>query len=95
MDANNPSVAPNAGTDSEYPRLDLIAQVHDHSRSVIEAELQRLSRRVATLGRADLDVVGAALEHLSESLILHRLRTAPPDTAPLVWRLFGPATEDA
>jgi hypothetical protein len=75
--------------------LDLIAQVHDHSRSVIEAELQRLSRRVATLGRADLDVVGAALEHLSESLILHRLRTAPRDTAPLLWRLFGTATEDA
>jgi hypothetical protein len=73
--------------------LDLIAQVHDHSRSVIEAELQRLCRRVPTLGRADLDVVDAALEHLSESLILHRLRNAPQNTAPLLWRLFGTAAE--
>jgi hypothetical protein len=73
--------------------LDLIAQVHNHSRTVIEAELQRLSRRVPTLGLADLDVIDAALEHISESLVLRRLRNVRQDTAPLLWRLFGTAAE--
>ena len=91
---DNQCTAPNSGPDSDAPRLDLIAQVHNHSRSVIEAELQRLCRRVPTLGRAELDVVDAALEHLSESLILHRLRNAPQNTAPLLLRLFSPATKD-
>jgi len=90
---DNQCTAPNSGPDSDAPRLDLIAQVHNHSRSVIEAELQRLCRRVPTLDRADLDVVDAALEHLSESLILHRLRHAPGSTAPLLWRLFGTTSE--
>jgi hypothetical protein len=45
------------------------------------------------VGGADLDVVDAALEHLSESLILHRLRNAPQNTAPLLWRLFGTTAE--
>jgi hypothetical protein len=85
--------APYAGT-AGNPRLDPIAQVHNHSRSVIEAELQRLSRRVPTLGCADLEIIDAALEHLSESLILHRLRNAPQNTAPLLLRLFSPATKD-
>ena len=93
MDLDTPCTAPNAEPDSDAPRLDLIAQVHNRSRSVIEAELQRLCRRVPTLGRADLEVVGAALEHLSESLLLHRLRNAPQKTAPLLWRLFGTTAE--
>ena len=94
MDTDTPCVAPNAEPDSDNPGLELIAQVHNHSRSVIEAELQRLSHRAPRLGPADLDVIDAALENLSESLILHRLRTAPQDTAPLLWRLFGTATDD-
>lgn len=94
MDTDTPCVAPIAEPDSDGPGLDLIAQVHNHSRSVIKAELQRLSRRVPWLGRADLDVIDAALEDLSESLILHRLRNTPRDTAPLLGRLFGTATED-
>ena len=94
MDTETPFVAPVAEHDSDNPGLDLIAQVHHHSRSVIEAELQRLSRRVPWLGPADLDVIDAALENLSESLILHRLRNTPQDMAPLLWRLFGTATED-
>ena len=93
MDTKSPCTAPNAGSDSDNPRLDLIAQVHNHSRTVIEAELQRLSRRVPTLGLADLDVIDAALEHLSESLVLRRLRNVRQDTAPLLWRLFGTAAE--
>jgi FtsP/CotA-like multicopper oxidase with cupredoxin domain len=50
------------------------------SRRVIESELQRLSRRVPSLGPADLDVIEAALEDLTECLIRHRLRNAPRDT---------------
>jgi hypothetical protein len=46
------------------------------------------------LGCADLEIIDAALEHLSESLILHRLRNAPQNTAPLLLRLFSPATKD-
>jgi hypothetical protein len=53
-----------------------------------------LSRRVSWLRRADLDVIHAALEDLSESLILHRLRNAPRDTTPLLRRLFATATDD-
>ena len=94
MRTGTSSVAPIAVPDSDDPAVDLIAQVHNHSRRVIEAELQRLSRRVPTLGPADLDVIDAALEDLSESLILDRLRNAPRDTAPLLWQLFGTAAED-
>jgi hypothetical protein len=90
---DNQCTAPSVEPDSDVPRPDLIAQVHKHSRSLIEAELQRLCRRVPTLDGADLDVVNAALEHLSESLILHRLRNATQNTAPLLWRLFGSAPE--
>lgn len=68
MDTDTPCVAPIAEPDSDGPGLDLIAQVHNHSRSVIKAELQRLSRRVPWLGRADLDVIDAALEDLSDWL---------------------------
>jgi hypothetical protein len=45
------------------------------------------------LGLADLDVIDAALEHISESLVLRRLRNVRQDTAPLLWRLFGTAAE--
>ncbi|HEX6336927.1 MAG TPA: hypothetical protein VFZ85_08235 [Jiangellaceae bacterium] len=89
MDADSLRDAPNAEPDSTNHRLDLIARMHDHSRSVIDAEMQRLSRRVPTLGLADMEVITEALEHLSGSLILHRLRNAPQDTTPLLWRLFG------
>jgi hypothetical protein len=94
MNTDTPCVAPIAVTDPDRPGLELIAQVHNHSRSVIEAELQRLSRRVSWLRRADLDVIHAALEDLSESLILHRLRNAPRDTTPLLRRLFATTTDD-
>lgn len=73
--------------------MDLIAQVHSHSRRIIESELRRLSRRVPTLGPADLDLIDAALDDLTESLILHRLRNAPRNTVPLLRRLFGTTTE--
>lgn len=80
--------------DPEHPEVDLIFQVHNRSRRVIESELRRLSRRVPSLGAADRDVIDAALEELTESLVLRRLRSAPRDTAPLLWRLFGTTTED-
>jgi hypothetical protein len=76
------------------PKVDLVAQVHNHSRRVIEAEVQRLSHRVPSLGTADLEVIDAALEDLLESLILDRLRHAPQDLAPLLWCLFGTPRED-
>lgn len=77
------------------PKADLVAQVHHHSRTVIEAELRRLARKVPSFRRADLDVIAAALEELAESLLLARLRNAPQDTAPLLSRLFDPQRADS
>jgi hypothetical protein len=88
------SDAPIAVPDPEHSELDLIVQVHNRSRRVIESELQRLSRRAPSLGLAHLNVIDAALEDLTESLILHRLRNASRDTAPVLRRLFGTTTED-
>jgi hypothetical protein len=70
------------------PAIDLVARMHHRNSTVIDAELQRLARRVPSLSRADLDVVATALEDLSESLILARLRDAPQDIAPLLRRIF-------
>lgn len=77
------------------PQSDLVAQVHHHSRTVIDAELQRLARKVPSLRRADLDVIDATLEQLAESLLLARLRNAPRDTAPLLSRLFDTQRVDS
>jgi hypothetical protein len=69
--------------------VDVVAHLHNHSRRVIDTELQRLSRRAPSLGPADLEAIDAALQDLSESLILDRLRHAPPDLTPLLRRLFS------
>jgi hypothetical protein len=69
--------------------VDVVGRVHDHGRTVIDAELQRLSRRVPSSSPADLAVIDAELEDLAESLILERLRHAPPNLAPLLPRLFS------
>jgi hypothetical protein len=73
---------------------DLVAQVHHHSRAVIEAELHRLARRAPALGPDDLAVIDAALDELVESLLLARLRRLPQHTARLK-RLFGTVREDS
>jgi hypothetical protein len=79
---------------TEPPTSDLVAQVHDYSRAVIEAELRGLARRVPSLRPDDLDVIEAALDQLAESLFLARLRGLPQPTARLK-RLFGPPAEDS
>jgi hypothetical protein len=76
------------------PISDLVAQVHDHSRAVIEAELCRLAHRDPSLRPDDLEVIDAALDNLVESLLLARLRSLPQHTARLK-RLFGTAREDS
>jgi hypothetical protein len=73
---------------------DLVAQVHNHSRAVIEAELRRLARKAPSLRPDDLDVIEAALGELVESLLLGRLRSLPQHTARLK-RLFGTPREDS
>jgi hypothetical protein len=93
MHTETQCVAPITEPDSHDAGPDLVAQVHKNSRRVIEVELKRLSRRVPRLGPADMDVIAAALDDLSESLILRPLRTAPHAAAPLLWRLFS-AAED-
>ena len=93
MHTETQCVAPITEPDSHDAGSDLVAQVHKNSRRVIEVELERLSRRVPRLEPADMDVIDAVLEDLSESLILHPLRNAPHAAAPLLWRLFG-AAED-
>jgi hypothetical protein len=59
---------------SDDPRSNLIPLVHRRSRAIIDAELHRLARRVPSLSRDELNVIDAALEHLTESLLLARLR---------------------
>ncbi len=87
--ANDPPLAARRSAPCpDDPTSDLVAQVHNHSRSVIDAELRRLARKVPSLRRADLEVVDAALEELADSLILARLRNAPPGNLPLLRRLF-------
>jgi hypothetical protein len=70
------------------PTSDLVAEVHNYSRAVIEAELRRLARKAPSLHPDDLDVIDAALDELAESLLLARLRSLPQHTEPLK-RLFG------
>ncbi len=67
---------------------DLVVRVHQQTRTVIDAELQRLARRVPSLAGADLAVIDAVLDDLAESLIIGRLRGAQQDTVPLLARLF-------
>jgi hypothetical protein len=76
------------------PTSDLVAQVHNYSRAVIEAELRRLARRAPSLRPDDLDVIDAALDELVESLLLARLRSLPQHTARLK-RLFDTPGEDS
>jgi hypothetical protein len=86
--AHRPTTCP------DDPTSDLVAQVHNHSRTVIDAELRRLARRAPSLRPDDLDVIDAALEELVESLILARLRNAPQAMAPHLRHLFGTPMED-
>jgi hypothetical protein len=58
------------------PVAQLVAEMNQRTRSVIVAELQRLARRVPSLGPPDLAVIDAALDELAECLIIGRLRGA-------------------
>jgi hypothetical protein len=78
----------------DEPTSDLVAQVHNHSREVIDAELRRLARKAPSLRPDDLDVIGSALDDLVESLLLARLRSAPQHSARLK-RIFGTLGEDS
>ncbi|MEV4139323.1 hypothetical protein AB0J72_45060 [Dactylosporangium sp. NPDC049742] len=77
---------------TDDPDSDLVAQVHNYSRAVIEAELRRLARRAPSLRPDDLDIIDAALDELAESLLLARLRSMPQHSARLK-RLFGTPRE--
>jgi hypothetical protein len=79
---------------TDPPTSDLVAQVHNYSRTVIETELRGLARRVPSLRPDDLDVINAALDELAESLFLARLRSLPQHTTRLK-RLLGAPTEDS
>lgn len=87
MDTETSCPTRHAARCPDDPRSDFVAQVYRHSRTVIDAELRRLARKVPSLRRTDLDVIAATLEEIAESLLLARLRNAPQDTAPLL-RLF-------
>jgi len=92
--ATDPPVAARLEARPDDPTADLVAQVHEHSRTVIEAELRRLARRVPTLRPHDLAVIDAALDELADSLLLARLRRLPQHTARLR-RLFSVPSEEA
>jgi hypothetical protein len=66
--------------------------VHTYSRAIIEAELHRLARRAPSLRSDDLDAIDAALDELTESLLLSRLRSLPRHTTRLK-PLFDTASE--
>jgi hypothetical protein len=95
--ASGSGSAPASGSGSasgpDDPASDLVAQVHNYSRAVIEAELRRLARSAPSLRPNDLEVIDATLDELVESLLLARLRSLPQHTARLK-RLFGTAGED-
>ncbi len=93
MATDPPSADRRSAPCPDDPTSDLVAQVHDHSRAVIEAELRRLARRAPSLRPDDLDIIDAALDELAESLLLARLRSLPQHTARLK-RLFGTPGED-
>lgn len=73
---------------TDGPTADLVAQVRHHSRLVIDAEVRRLTRRVPSLRRTDLDVIDAVLTELADSLLVARLRSVQPDIAPMLRQLF-------
>jgi hypothetical protein len=89
MATDPPLAARRSAPCPDDPTSDLVAQVHNHSRAVIEAELCRLARRAPSLRPDDLDVIDAALDELAESLLLAQLRNAPQAVAPLLRSLFG------
>jgi len=86
MDARRAVPGPDRAT------ADLVAHVRTYSRAVIESELRRLARRAPSLRRHDMDTIDAALQELTESLLLSRLRGLPQHTARLKV-LFDTATE--
>jgi hypothetical protein len=88
MPTDPPFPARHRAARPEDPTSDLVVEVHHRTRTVIDAELQRLARRVPSLGRADLAVIDDALEELAECLIIGRLRGAKQDAVPLLKRLF-------
>ncbi|HEV8568265.1 MAG TPA: hypothetical protein VGQ92_14490 [Actinoplanes sp.] len=94
MATDPPSAARRSAPYPDDPTSDLVAQVHNHSRAVIEVELRRLARRAPSLRPDDLDVIEATLGDLVESLLLARLRSLPQHTARLK-RLFGTPSEDS
>ena len=94
MATDPPLAARRSAPCPDDPTSDLVVQVHNYSRDVIETELRRLARRAPSLRPDDLDVIDAALEELVESLILARLRNAPQATASQLRHLFGTPMED-
>ncbi|MCW3840366.1 hypothetical protein ONA70_09690 [Micromonospora yasonensis] len=92
MSTDPPPAARRPAPCPDKPTSNLVAQWHNYSRTVIEAELRRLARRAPSLRPKDLEVIDAALDELAESLFLARLRTLPQHTAQLK-RLFGTPTE--
>jgi hypothetical protein len=94
MSTDPPLAARRSAPCPDDPTSDLVAQVHNYSRAVIEAELRRLARRAPSLRPDDLDAIDAALDELAESLLLARLRNRPQHTAQLK-RLFGTPGEDS
>jgi hypothetical protein len=92
MSTDPPFPARHRAACPDEPTSDLVVQVHHRSRTVIDAEVQRLARRVPSLDRADLAVIDAALEELAECLIIGRLRGAEQDAVPLLKRLFDTTT---
>jgi hypothetical protein len=94
MATDPPLAARRSAPCPDDPTWDLVVQVHNYSRAVIEAELRRLARRAPSLRPDDLDVIDTALDDLVESLLLARLRRLPQHTARLK-RLFGTPGEDS
>jgi hypothetical protein len=78
---------------AQCARSRLVTQLQEHSRAVIAAELRRLGRTAPSLGTGELRVVAAALEELTEAVLLARLRRAPPDDAAVLAHLFSPGKE--
>ncbi len=76
MATDPPSADRRSAPCPDDPTSDLVAQVHNHSRAVIEAELRRLARRAPSL--RPHRTAEAPLRHREEGPVTHSDRSATP-----------------
>ncbi|HEY6739088.1 MAG TPA: hypothetical protein VI076_09585 [Actinopolymorphaceae bacterium] len=73
--------------------MDVVTQVSEHGREVVDAELARLARRSPELTTRQLAVIEAMLDDLADRLVVGRVRRLAarrPDLLPAAAALLAP-----